>query len=297
MRPDRLILQGIAGKMEWPRYRRRHRPPGAVLPTFIVIGANKGGTTSLSHYLDQHPDVFMSRNKEPMFFSNVSAHEGRPDHSMRSEVVRTWGEYTQLFAAGRDCLAIGEASTSYLCYPGAPARIHAKLPAVRLLAVLRNPFDRAFSAFQMYQRLGMETLSFAEAIDAELARFDGLPPKGQEWKRMYLQLGFYGRGLTRYLEYFPGDQLGIHLFEDLEAAPRELIHNLFRFIGVDPSFCPDIDTKHNAAPTREGPEWDRSLHDRFLEYIEPDIKIVEQLVGRDLQSWRHPTPLRASGAE
>jgi hypothetical protein len=282
--------------MAWPRSWRRHRTPATVLPTFIVIGANKGGTTSLWQYLDQHPDVYMSRNKEPMYFSNAPAREGRPDQALRSEVVRTWEEYLQLFGPGQGSRAVGEASTSYLCNPSVPARIHADLPDVQLLAVLRNPFDRAFSAFQMYRRLGMETLSFPEAVESELDRFDGGTATGPEW-RTYLHLGFYGRALTRYLEFFPRRQLGIHLYEDFEAAPLELMADLYRFIGVDPAFRPNIDTRHNAAPTREVPEWDPGLRDRILGHLEPDIRIVEQLVDRDLSSWRRPTPLGVADTE
>ena len=282
--------EGITDEMEWPRFRRLHRRPARALPTFIVIGANKGGTTSLWQYLDQHPDVFMSRNKEPMYFSHAPVPEGRPDEAFRSDVVKTWAEYMKLFEPGRASLAIGEASTGYLCNPSVPDRIHAQLPDVRLLAMLRNPFDRAFSAYQMHRRLGMETLTFSEAIECELDRFDGRNSDSSDW-HIYLHLGFYGRALNRYLERFRRDQLRIHLYEDFESAPMEVMSDLYGFIGVDPTFHPNVATRHNAAPTREVPEWDPRLRDRVLDHLEPDISIVEKLVGRDLASWRRPSSL------
>jgi hypothetical protein len=267
-----------------------------VLPTFIVIGANKGGTTSLWHYLDQHPEVFMSRNKEPRYFANIpAAANGGAVDGYQSKVVRSWPDYVQLFEQGRSSRAIGEASTTYLRNTLVPARIHAQLPDVRLVAMLRNPFDRAFSHFRMYQRLGWETRSFPEAIEAELDHIDG-PTTGRD-KRRYLHPGFYGGGLTRYLEHFPRDQIRIYLHEDFESGPMELMSDLYRFIGVEPSFRPDVSTHHNAAPTREVPEWDPVSRDRVLDLFEPDIQIVEQVIDRDLAAWRRPTSLPTPDAE
>ncbi len=278
--------------MALQRAWRRRRP---VAPTFIVVGANKGGTTSLWRYLNQHPDVFMSRIKEPMFFSDVpEVIEGRPDGVFRSEVVRSWDDYLQLFERARHARAVGEASTSYLCDPSVPARIQARLPDVRLLAILRNPFDRAFSSYQMYQRLGMDELTFQESVEHELARLEGRVAARDEW-RQHLHLGFYGRALKRYLGEFPRDQVGIYLYDDLEVEPTVLISGLYGFIGVDTSFRPNMSKRHNAAPIRQGALWDPSLRDRFLRFIEPDIAIVEQLVERDLSSWRRPSSLLVPG--
>jgi hypothetical protein len=285
----RTIGTSIDIVMRW-HLSRRHPEPGPVHPTFLLIGANKGGTTSLWHYLSQHPDVFMCLNKEPMYFSFVPAQpKGRTDDAFASDAVRTWSEYEQLFEPGRSFLARGEASTGYLRNPLVPARIHLKLPSVQLAAILRNPFDRALSHYQMYRRLGMEALTFSEAIEAELSQNDETSPRD---KRRYLRLGYYGGSLTRYLEHFSRAQVGIYLYEDLEARPMDLMADLYRFIGVDPSFIPDTSTRHNAAPTRTGPAWEAELRDRYLESLEPDLQIVEHLIDRDLASWRRPSPPR-----
>ena len=154
--------------MKW--FRSHSRPaPSPVGPTFILLGANKGGTTSLWKYLDQHPDVYMSRVKEPMYFSSIPEEpKGRTDDRWRVNAVRTWSEYTKLFEPGRKFSARGEASTGYLRNEQVPARMHSELPDIQLAAILRNPFDRALSHYKMYQRLDMESLTFSEAIEAEL---------------------------------------------------------------------------------------------------------------------------------
>jgi len=243
-----------------------------------------------AHYLDQHPDVYMSHIKEPMYFSFLPNDSvGRPDEQFNVDAVRSWSEYEQLFEPGRSCLARGEASTSYLRNPLVSSRIHRKLPNVQLVAILRNPFDRALSHYQMYQRLGMEKLTFSEAIETEMRQTLATAPRD---KRRYLRLGFYGESLTRYLEYFSRTQLQIYLYEDLESRPMELMADLYRFIGVDQSFIPDTSIRHNAAPTSTVPEWDADLRDRYLEMLEPDLRIVEKLVERDLPTWRRPSPLR-----
>ena len=262
--------------------RRPKRKPAG--PTFLLIGSNKGGTTSLWHYLAQHPEVFMCPIKEPMYFSNLPVSpQGRSDDEFLTDAVHTWSEYQSLFDPGSSFLARGEASTSYLPNPLVPARIHAKLPNVDLVAILRNPFDRAISHHQMYRRLGMESLTFSEAIEAELLQTKETSPRD---KRRYMRLGYYGAALTRYLEYFPRDQLGIYLYEDLEARPTDLMTALYQFIGVDSSFDPDTSTRHNAAVTGSVPEWPRELRDQFLELLEPDLQKVEHLIDRDLKAWR-----------
>src|SRR5262245_47722132 len=115
------------------------------LPNFLIIGANRSGTTSLHRYLGAHPQVFLPRIKEPHFFmvDGIEIPPDRPDARTMARMVHTYDEYQALFdsAAGKD--AIGEASTGYLCHPNAPLRIHARLPNVKLIAILRNPVERA----------------------------------------------------------------------------------------------------------------------------------------------------------
>lgn len=144
------------------------------LPTFLVIGAAKAGTTSLYHYLGQHPQVFMSPVKEPGFF----ALEGHPldfrgpgDEWLRQATTTTLEAYQKLFEGVRDEPAVGEASVLYLHHHAAPEAIARYVPDVKLVAVLRDPVERAYSAFLYQTRNGREPLAdFEEALRAEPRR-------------------------------------------------------------------------------------------------------------------------------
>src|SRR5215210_1748036 len=149
-----------------------------MLPNFLVIGAGKSGTTSLYHYLRQHPDVYMSPVKEPLFFA---AEGGRirfpgPDGRMISRAanpgaVTRMKDYRALFAGVSGKKAVGEASPQYLYTPEAPLRIKHYVPEAKLIAVLRNPVERAYSAFLHRTRLGREPLAdFSEALRQEDSR-------------------------------------------------------------------------------------------------------------------------------
>ena len=130
-----------------------------VLPNFLIIGAAKSGTTSLYSYLNQHPQVYFSPFKEPRFF----ALEGKevnyqgPSQVVNQKAINTIDEYEKLFAGVTDEVAIGEASTLYLYSPEAPAKIKQYIPQVKLIAILRNPIDRAYSGYCHLVRDGYES--------------------------------------------------------------------------------------------------------------------------------------------
>src|SRR3712207_4104321 len=130
------------------------------LPNFLVIGAMKSGTTALYYYLEQHPEIYMSPVKEPNFFSQENA----------ADTVTHIGTYEQLFKGASGKKAIGEASHSYLYEPRAAAEIRRYVPKVKLIAILRNPIDRAYSHFLHMVRSGTEPLDdFAQALREEEA--------------------------------------------------------------------------------------------------------------------------------
>jgi len=227
------------------------------LPTFLVIGAAKAGTTSLHNYLCQHPDVFMSAEKEPRFF----AFEGRsPDfcgpwdegfpapsaalarRSSHADAITELSRYQRLFRDVRGERAIGESSVTYLVEPGTEARIRRRLPEAKLIVVLRNPADRAYSAFLHSRRLGIEPLAdFADALDAEAGRI----ARGWATSWQYARAGFYAEHLARYYAQFPREQIGVFLYDDLAASPVALVQAVCRFLGVDAAFVPDVSERHN----------------------------------------------------
>jgi hypothetical protein len=196
-----------------------------MLPTFLVIGAAKAGTTSLFYYLRQHADIYLAPTKETNFYWAEGAAEGR-------RIPRTLEEYGRCFAGARAQRAIGEISPQYLNSPTAPARIRADLPDIRLIAVLRNPVERAWSDYLGRMRIARETRAAEEAI--------------QPGQRIF-EHGCYAPRLARYAACFPPARLHVGLHDDFVADPRGTLRTLFRFLDVDPDAPIDMGRRHNEA--------------------------------------------------
>ena len=186
------------------------------LPNFIVIGAMKSGTTSLFHYLQSHPQVFMSPLKEVDFF----AAELNWDRGI------DW--YRRQFAgAGPDVVAIGEASTSYSKYPeydGVPERIAATLPDVRLIYVVRDPIERIRSHYQHRSLIGAEREPMETAVVSD--------PRYVDCSRYVFQI-------RQYLRVFPREQLLVVSSESLRCDRESTVKEIYRFLGVDEDFVSD----------------------------------------------------------
>jgi hypothetical protein len=228
-----------------------------MLPNFLIVGAGKAGTTSLYQYLKQHPEVYMSPVKEPKFFAFEG---GKPDFQgpgdrerINRQSVIEIGQYEALFEGVRGEKAIGEASPTYLHSPQAPARIKHHAPEVRLIAVLRNPVERAYSSYMQRVRDGREPLGFLEALQEEERRLRDNWAPGWGYKR----LGFYHAHLKRYYELFGRERIKVFLFEDLSKDPVGVSQDIFRFLGVDDAFEPDTSLRHNAS----GIPRSRALHE------------------------------------
>lgn len=212
------------------------------IPNFLIIGAAKAGTTSLYDYLNQHPQIYMSPIKEPRFF----ALEGEkldfrgPAQAINRTSIITWEQYCQLFQEVTTETAIGEASTIYLSNPKAPHRIKHYLPEVKLIAILRDPAERAFSSYVHLVRDGYENLSFTEALEAEPTRIK------ENWQPLwyYKERGFYYEQLQKYFAIFKPEQIKIYLYEDLADDSTAVIQDLSGFLGVDDSFTPDLTRKN-----------------------------------------------------
>ncbi len=216
----------------------------ATWPTFLIIGAAKSGTTSLYHYLSQHPEIFMSPMKGPRFFAmegRSPSFTGPQDDVVNKRTITTAEEYVALFRDARDQKAIGEASDWYLSSTEAPGRIHHYIPRAKLIAVLRQPADRAFSSYMHFARHGFEPLPFEEALAAEDARVAaGWSPLFEHRGR-----GFYAAQLKRYLAQFDRDQLRVYLYDDLQRDPNAMMRDIFTFLEVDPDFSPTTDVVFN----------------------------------------------------
>jgi hypothetical protein len=211
-----------------------------MLPNFIVIGAAKAGTTALYWYLAEHPRVFMSPVKETNYFAYNLDESGQllyGDPTIHRFPIRTLSEYEGLFASAGDAKAVGEASPLYLESPQAAARIARLIPEARIICGIRQPVDRAYSDYQMYLRNRSRWLEPARDFSATA-----------HWARPdshWMQLGRYHAQLARYYEVFPRHQIHVFLFDDMKRDALRTTQEIYRFVGVDPAFRPDLETPHN----------------------------------------------------
>jgi hypothetical protein len=216
------------------------------LPNFFIVGAAKAGTTSLANYLAQHPDIYIPEVKEPKYFSysdNIFPHNGPGDAAADSKVVGDFDHYCGLFEPGAETLARGEASVDYLVFENVPRRIFDSVPDATIFIILRNPVDRAFSAYMHMVRDGRETLSFEEAINAERDR------RHTNWEFFwrYTEIGFYSEQLKRYLQVFGKDHVFVFFYDDFASDPINFCKTFFAILNVDTSFRPDVSEKHNVS--------------------------------------------------
>jgi hypothetical protein len=217
------------------------------IPNFLMIGAAKSGTTSLWNYLRQHPQIFLASVKEPRFFAyegETVNYSGPGDDKWGREIINSWDAYQALFQSAKGQLALGEASNVYLYFAQRAApRIASRLPGVKLIAILRNPVDRAYSNFLMMRGEGREPLSdFRRALREEEKRLrNGWSPGWAYYRR-----GLYADSLRTYLAYFPRERMRFLLYDDLVQAPGRLLQEIFEFLGVDP-FLPDLSQRHNVS--------------------------------------------------
>lgn len=296
------------------------------MPDFLIIGAAKSSTTSLYFFLQQHPKVYMPVVKEPFFFTfmgqdmNQFHYEG--PMKAKQTTITDLAEYQKLFLTAPADSRSGEASTLYLYDKDTPAHIKQHIPEVKMIAILRNPIDRAYSHFQHFRRDRLEPLSnFRQAILDEPRRMR------ENWfmSYFYVDAGFYGRQIKNYLEFFPKNQLKVFLYEDM-SDPQKLVREIFKFIEVEDSVPLATDATFNRSgqvrfrwlyqlikdstklkpairsliPVKQW-NWMKNHWDKLiLKHYDPiseedhaylsgiykeDISSLQDLIGRDLSHW------------
>jgi hypothetical protein len=296
------------------------------MPNFMILGAAKAGTTALYAYLAQHPQIYMSRIKEPNFFAYGDAPppalQGPGADVIRRNAILSRAAYEQLYQGATTQRAIGEASISNL-WARACERIKAHVPDAKLIAILRQPAERAYSNFLYNRALGFEPLGdFAAALADEPRR------REQQWSPVfcYRAMSHYAENLERYFAYFPRAQIRVYLYDDFVAQPQQLLGDLFRFLAVDEQFVPDTTARYNVtqlprsqwlanvlrqphplkawskmlvppALRRRLVHWTRqnnrqkppplapALRHQLTQSLQPDIARLQRLLGRDLSHW------------
>lgn len=208
------------------------------LPNFLIVGAAKSGTTSLYHYLKQHPQIYMSPVKEPKFIT-AQFIQYPPNLIRNKKVIKNFDDYKKLFKKARDEKAIGEASVDYLFfYEGAIKYIKRYLGDVKIIIIIRNPAERIFAFHKMLVRHLKENLSFEDALKTEKDTSSLFGPG-----RQYKKGGLCYDAVKAYLENFKN--VRIYLYDDLQTNALNLIKDIYAFLNVDISFTPDMSIRYN----------------------------------------------------
>jgi hypothetical protein len=280
------VARRVATRARW-RYRRA-TAQGRRLPDFLILGAQRAGSTSLFDSLCAHPGISEPTHKELHFF----------DQNWWRDV----GWYRRFFPFARRRLT-GEASPYYLFHPLSPARVAATVPYAKLIALLRDPVERAYSQYNLSSHYGQEDLSFEEALDREPERLAGeeekiaADPRYKSFSHRYhsyVARGLYAEQLERWFGYFPRQQLLVVRAEDLFRKPVATYGDIVEFLGLPPHELERHAHRNKAeyAPMHEATR--ARLTDLFRE---PNERLYE-LLGRDFE-WvsRERTAARSPGGK
>lgn len=249
------------------------------MPDFLVIGAARAGTTALHRYLRQYPKVFMPNAKEPNFFAfeGMDLRVKGPGADYINNSTTDLASYQSLFADVPDNFVCGEASPLYLYSERAPNRIRHHIPNVKMVVILRNPFEQAMSHYLYALKQRIEPLDdFTQALKAEEQRLN------MNWQPLfgYSRFPLYATQLERYFAVFPREQFLIRLYEDFVSDPEQLMSDIAEFIGVDTSFVPDMSQQHNAGGVPKS-----KLFQDFLMKPNPITKAIGLVVPQELR-WK-----------
>ncbi|BCB76180.1 sulfotransferase [Phytohabitans flavus] len=233
--------------------------PGA-LPGFLIVGAQRSGTTSLHSYLAAHPQVRAASGKELQYFS---LHYGRGERWYRGHFPPP-SEETVSF----------EASPLYLFHPEAPSRAAATLPDGRYIALLRDPVERAWSHYLHTRSYGQEPLDFADALAAEQDRVAASP---DGWRRYsYAARGRYAEQLERWFAHVPRERIHVIRSEDMYADPAEVYAEVLAFLDLEPFTPPEFAVHTRRADRSAAPE---DTARRLREHFAPHNDRLAELLG------------------
>lgn len=249
-----------------------------ILPNFLIIGAARCGTTSLYDSLNEHPNIYLPEHKRPephFFLKSYEYNKGLKYYS------------SKYFSKWRNEKAIGEASTSYIYQSYVPERIHNHIPDVKMIALLRNPVDRAYSNYWVSVHNGLEDLSFENALESEKTRIHS--EKSTFWKAIqpyaYMNRGFYYQQLSRYFRYFKKEQLLIIIFEDFIYEPAPVLKMVFQFLEVDDNFLPgNMREVKNKLPVNV-PPMSPATRKYLINVFKSENERLSECINQDLSHW------------
>ena len=253
-----------------------------LLPDFIIIGAQRAGTTSLYNYIIDHPRVTPAFIKEVHFFDNNFNHGYNWYRAFFPTLL--YKRYKRLISHYQ--LTTGESSPYYICHPHAAKRIKALLPEIKLIAILRNPIDRAYSHYNYHVQLGIEPLSFEQAIAQEPTRLTG------EYEHMladenyysfnfqafsYLTRGVYADQLQAWFNIYNSSQILILDCELLSQTPKKTMESVYSFLGLPARDLKEYPKFHESsyAPMND------STRRQLIDFFTPHNHRLNQMIGKD----------------
>ncbi len=240
---------------------------------FIICGTQKGGTTALDYYLRLHPNICMADKKEVHFFD-------RDDYF--NDLDPDYSKYHKYFSPKNDHCIIGEATPIYMYWDKAMERIHRYNPNTKLIAVLRNPINRAFSHWNMERDRNREDRSFWDAISEENSKLKSSKHR-QDRTFSYLDRGFYSSQIRNIYDYFEKDQFLILRNELLRYSPNDVLAEVASFLSISPF----DKIEHREVHSRVYPvKLDEDELSFLQSFYEDEIDLLENILGWDLESWR-----------
>jgi hypothetical protein len=253
----------------------------SIWPNFFIVGAPKAGTTSIYAYLKSHPQVYFPRLKEPAFFMSSPPPPEYESYALFGHPEK----YQRIYEEAAGYKAIGDATTGYLWDPKSAQMIHDVCPNAKIVIMLRDPVERAYSHYCMIQHGGQEKLPFLEALkrnQEEMAHSNG------QWHlSLYLESGFYYEPVTRYFKLFGRENVGIYIFDDLSKDLRGVMTRICNHIGVDPALLDESVLSKVFNPGRV--PRNRWLYDGARTIFSANIR--KKILPRAAIRWLRYTPL------
>lgn len=231
-------------KLSWPEFLAEMNRPDSSLemhwPNFFAVGPHKTGSSSLYVHLKRHPEVFLASQRRSKMLQPEDPQSADP------EMCRS------LYAGAEGYRAIGEVCADYFADPNAPARIREVSPAARIIIVLRDPVERAYSHYAnvRYTNPKGATAEPAESFREVLRRYENRSDSKWFLSQLYIEHSLYYAGVRRYLDTFGSDQVQILLFDHLTKNPKDVMTRIARHIGVDPGFFDKLDVSEDGHPFR-----------------------------------------------
>ncbi|MEI6123995.1 MAG: sulfotransferase [Bacteroidota bacterium] len=238
---------------------------------FLIVGTQKGGTTALARFIAQHPKVFIPSQKELHYFDNKDFFKKYPPN---------YTIYHDWFQPNENQILLGEATPIYMYWKKAAKRIFLYNPCMKLIFILRNPIDRAYSHYNMEINCNNEYLSFRLALFFELV-LRWLFPLKQFRVHSYIDRGYYSKSIKRMMKFFPKEQMLFLRTEDLQANHQSTLKKVFEFLNI-----PNVEIEQENFFVNEYHSMNESERNLLKIKYHKEIEKLEVMLSWNLNKWK-----------